>query len=151
SLHDGTKVITLSKDGTLHGAEAFPQKYQLMAKAALQQQQPTIPEWVKELHGHEGTLMGQSEGNPIQLSMPLGVVVDSTKPQFEWKPLRGANHYSIKVFDSNFHPVLSSDPIEETHWIPNSDLERGSIYTWKVTAFTDHGEVFSPVPPAPEA
>jgi hypothetical protein len=152
SLHDGGTTLSLRKDGTLDGANAFPQKYQELAKTVLQQQPVEAPDWVSDLHGHGGTLMGEdSDGVSIQLLKPLGTVIDSVTPQFEWKPVAGAHQYSVKVFDANFHAVASSGMITQTQWTPQTALQRGLIYNWKVTAVTNQGEVSAPIPPAPEA
>jgi hypothetical protein len=41
--------------------------------------------------------------------------------------------------------------MKDQQWQPDQVLERGKVYLWQVTAFTEEGEITSPAPPAPEA
>jgi hypothetical protein len=47
--------------------------------------------------------------------------------------------------------VAASGTLAATEWRPIRPLERGSIYSWQVTARSGSKKVVAPVPPAPEA
>jgi anti-sigma factor RsiW len=64
---------------------------------------------------------------------PGGVVVRSTKPLFRWEAVSGADSYRVEIQEGP--DTRSSRIVSETHWSPDTSLERGRIYTWTVTAY----------------
>jgi hypothetical protein len=104
------------------------------------------------LIGRAGTLMGgPGEGVAFALLSPVGTVVESDRPTFRWRPLNGAINYSVTIHDSNFNPVATSPSLGGTEWTIPRPLQRGTVYSWQVTALKDGNEITSPTPPAPEA
>lgn len=151
ALQDQGVTIAIDAKGRLVGADRFPPVYQEMARAALTDQKLVMPSVVNDLTGGSGALLGETQpGSPFQLLAPIGVVVESTRPQFQWKPLAGAT-YQVRVFDQKFHPVATSAVIQGTSWTPDQDLARSKTYVWSVTANRDGQEIESPAPPSPEA
>lgn len=151
ALQDQGVTIAIDAKGKLVGADRFPPAYQEMARAALTDQKLVMPGVVTDLTGGSGALLGETQpGSPFQVLAPIGVVVESTRPQFQWKPLAGAK-YQVRVFDQKFHLVATSDVIRGTSWTPDRDLVRSNIYIWSVTANKDGQEIESPAPPSPEA
>lgn len=151
TLHDNGDVVGLAKDGTLRGADNYPERYRQMAKAALQQQRVPYPGWIKELQGETAVLMGKTAPGSFNVTSPVGRVVESTRPRFAWQALKGATQYRVEVFDTAFRPVASSGPLYDTSWSPDKPLPRGITCLWKVTAVLNGKELIAPLPPAPEA
>ena len=152
SLQDQGTTISIDVNGKLTGAEQFPQDYQQMTKAVLMSQKLAIPAEVRDLAGDSRALLGDSgTGAPFELMAPVGIVVESTRPHFEWEPLAGAKQYQVHVYDQKFHPVATSGMISGTSWTPDRDLARSKVYVWSVIALKDGQEIESPAPPSPEA
>lgn len=152
SLQDHGKLISVDQMGKFNGGEELPAAYRQLASAALKDGNVPLPSWIRELHGQPGTLMGAgSEENSLRVLSPVGVVVESARPEFTWKPLGANSRYKVKVYDSDFHLVTESNPTTNTSWIPPKDLPRGNTYTWVVAARRGDSEVMAPQPPSPEA
>lgn len=152
ALKDQGATIAINEKGRLIGADRFPPAYQQMAQSALTDQKLTYPAWVHDLAGDSRALLGDSDSTTtFQLVAPVGIVVESTRPQFEWKPLAGAQEYQVRVFDQDFRPVATSPRLSRNSWIPDADLQRSKTYVWSVVAFKDGQEIEAPAPPAPEA
>jgi len=150
SLRDSGGTIGVGPDGTLVGVDgASPQLSQTL-KNVLQTGNLRVGE--KVLVGNAGVLMsGDREGVPFGLTGPVGKIVPSQRPIFSWKPLAGAEGYSVKIFDENFSEVMSGDEVSGTSWTPQKALPRGRTYLWQVAARKDSQTVISPVRPASEA
>lgn len=152
ALKDQGATIAINEKGRLIGADQFPPAYQQMAHSALTDQKLTLPPWVHDLAGDSRALLGDSDSTTtFQPIAPVGVVVESTRPQFEWKPLAGAQEYQVRVFDQDFRSVATSPRLSRNSWDPDADLQRSKIYVWSVVAFKDGQEIEAPAPPAPEA
>ena len=121
--------------------------------AALATGKIALPPDIKGLRPASGHLMsGEKEGKSFALNFPLGLVVESTQPQFSWQPLSAAKSYVVTISDADFAEVAHSPALTETSWTPTVALERGKIYQWQVSATTSEGkELTSPLPSAPEA
>ncbi len=98
-----------------------------------------------------GVLLGTAKKDAFAVIAPMGVILETDRPKFEWQALQGATKYSVEVFDSNFNPVASSGLLEGTSWVPEKPLPRGELYHWQVTAMEKGKPVTVPAPPAPEA
>ena len=77
---------------------------------------------------------------------PNGVVLDETRPRFEWRAGSGATSTVSLFADGNL--VLRSPPVSETSWTPERDLERGLVYQWQLEV-KKQGKSYT-VPAAPE-
>lgn len=112
-----------------------------------------LPPDIKGLRPASGYLMsGEKEGKSFALNFPMGLVVESTQPQFSWKTLPAAKSYVVTISDANFAEVAHSPALTETSWTPTVALERGKIYQWQVSVTTSEGkEITAPLPSAPEA
>ena len=112
-----------------------------------------LPPDIKGLRPASGYLMsGEKEGKSFALNFPMGLVVESTQPQFSWKTLPAAKSYVVTISDANFAEVAHSPALTETSWTPTVALERGKIYQWQVNVTTSEGkEITAPLPSAPEA
>ena len=66
-----------------------------------------------------------------------------------WKSVPGATSYRVTVYDSTLKNIVaSSGPILESQWTAERELQRGSIFAWKLTVLRDGQEFFAPRPPA---
>jgi hypothetical protein len=71
---------------------------------------------------------------------------------FRWQPLKGAQNYSVVVFDSKLNPIETSPTLDATSWNPDHALKQGQVYEWQVTARAAEGSsIIAPAPPSPEA
>jgi hypothetical protein len=109
-----------------------------------------IPESVQELRGNEKILMGNQDAKSFHVSNPVGVVVESTNPEFHWSAIPGAK-YVVRVYDAQYNSVASSPTLSESNWKLVEPLQRGKIYVWNVTATVGNHETRAPAPPSPEA
>jgi hypothetical protein len=152
SLLDGKSRIEMDQSGNLYGTGSYPDNYrkeiqEVLAKGSLQN-----PAWLTDL-GSTATIRGGTNTEMKQFGVlsPVGIVVESDRPTFQWTALKGANHFQVKVFDNKFQYAAGSTKVETLTWTPEKSLERGKFYSWKVDAFTENGIVTAPLMPAPEA
>jgi tetratricopeptide (TPR) repeat protein len=96
-------------------------------------------------------MSGGNESVPFALVGPIGKVVQSDRPLFQWRKLEGSEGYVVSVYDNDFNRIAVSPTISATAWRPDRPLPRGRTYIWQITAIKDGGEVKSPVRPAPDA
>ena len=82
---------------------------------------------------------------------PTGVVIETDRPTFRWRPLEGAQHYVVNIYDAKLRKVSNSDPISGTEWTTPNSLERGVTYSWQISALKDGETVVTPKPPLPQA
>jgi cell division protein FtsB len=152
SINDGGKVVSLDQKGNIAGIATNSPLYKKMAEDALTKQTIETPVLLAKLIGKQGSLLGNTkDGHPFDLIAPVGTVISQDRPNFQWKPLKGATGYRVHVYDRDFKEVASSDLLKETKWTPSNQLQRGGTYNWIVTAQLPDKEVSSPTPPAPEA
>jgi len=151
-LNDGSRKVTVDKQGTLAGLERLPSSVQQKVRAALQTGRLEQSSALAQLATQPSTLLGKSKtGVPFQLIGPVGVVVRSEQPTFHWKALDGAQSYTVSVTDDDLNEVATSPPLNTTQWQISSPLKPGGIYSWQVTAMKDSVKITSPVLPAPQA
>ena len=115
-------------------------------------QRLNLPAELKTLNSQTGRLMGgEAEGIPFAVSDPVGKIVQTNRPQFQWRELAGAEGYVVNVYDTDFNLVATSPQISATSWQVGKPLARGKTYLWQVTAIKNGEEIKSPVRPAPDA
>ena len=151
-LNDGSRKVTVDKQGTLAGLERLPSSVQQKVRAALQTGRLEQSSALAQLATQPSTLLGKSKnGVPFQLIGPIGAVVRSEQPMFRWHALEGAQSYTVSVTDADLNEVATSPPLTATQWQISSPLKPGGIYSWQVTALKDGVKITSPVLPAPQA
>jgi len=82
---------------------------------------------------------------------PLGEIVESVQPTFQWSALPGAKQYVVEVYDASLRLTDRSPALQSTNWTPGLPLPRGAVYSWQITALGPKGKLTVPAPPAPEA
>jgi hypothetical protein len=143
---------TASTQGDVAAIEKLSPALHRVIVSALTTQRLERPNVLAELNGTRGTLLGESgDGLPFRLLSPVGKVIQSSKPTFRWRPLDGASSYVVTVVDDKLNEVVTSGPLTKTEWSAPSQLKRGGIYSWQVTALKDGTQIASPVMPAPQA
>ena len=151
-LNDGKQKITTDKSGTLAGLERLPAVVQEKIRGALQTGKIEQTSDLAQLASPPSTLLGESaDGLPFRLIAPVGQVVRTEEPTFRWRPLAGAESYTVIVTDADLNEVATSPPLNTTEWRMSKPLKDGVIYSWQVTALKDGVRVTSPVMPAPQA
>ena len=150
-LNDGDGRLTLDQSGKLSGADHLPPAYQRMIQESLNSQRLERSALLAGLKRPASSLMSGSEpGNQFSVLGPVGKVVQSDHPTFDWSPLAGATGYVVEVYDEAFKPVATSPQLTATSWT-SSPLKRGRIYSWQVKAAKDGQEFISPRPPVSQA
>lgn len=153
ALNDNGAQITVDRQGNLAGLETVSELERQAVKKVLLREHLEAPASLAELKGKKSTLMGQSgdDGKSFHVVGPAGTIVLTGRPVFRWRALQGASGYTVKIYDTNFNLVDSSESLSETQWKPVRPLPPGKIYTWQVAAMKEGSEVVSPSAPAPEA
>lgn len=132
---------------------SVPPSYRETVRRALRAGALTESSTLDEVRSAPRTLLGGAGRgeDSFALETPAGVVSRSDRPAFRWRPLRDAEGYTVKVYDSDFNLVTSSPRLSTPEWTPAEPLARGRVYAWQVTAKRGVEEVVAPAPPAPEA
>ncbi|HTC92505.1 MAG TPA: hypothetical protein VK699_03510 [Terriglobales bacterium] len=151
-LKDGTQEITLDRSGSLTGLEGLSQQAQAEVRDALATAELQRPQSIAGLSAPPIKLLGApANAPPFDLVSPIATVVAEEQPTLRWKPLRGATSYTISVFDATFNQVAKSGAVSALEWSVPVPLQRGSTYSWQVTARRDHQQITVPSAPAPRA
>jgi anti-sigma factor RsiW len=152
SLIDGSRKVTLDVRGNLAGLEGLESSIRSEVIKTLSGDGLKRPDSLDALTAPRINLLGQSSNvSTFKLLGPTGVIIVDDRPVFRWQPLDGAGSYTVSVFDSNFNPVMRSEPLSATEWSPQRPLQHGKVYFWEVTALRDGQEIIAPVAPAPRA
>ncbi len=150
-IHDGARSITVTADGTLAGLDGLPDSLRNAVGQSLSTGKIPVPTTLAELASQRTVLMGSpATGARAALLEPLGVMLESQRPEFRWQRVPGAE-YQVSVYSTEFKPVATSDWIQQAQWKPAADLHRGARYLWQLTVRLGGSEFTVPEPPAPEA
>jgi hypothetical protein len=151
-LNDGSRKVTVDKQGTLAGLERLPSSVQEKVRAALQTGRLEPSSALAQVAIEQSTLLGMSRGLPFPIIGPLGEVVRSERPTFRWHVSGGVQSYTVTVTDADLNVIATSPPLKTPHWRISNPLKAGGIYSWQVTALKDDGtKITAPVLPAPQA
>jgi Putative zinc-finger len=152
ALKDGDGLLTLDARGRISGVAADTPAMQRMLSVALRSQRLEKPHAIDGLiHRSSIQLDASGESSAAALERPVGTVVESERPTFIWRPLKGASGYTVSVFNAQLNEVARSENLTTTAWTTPHMLQRGAIYRWQVIAVKDGREVVLPAPTEPEA
>jgi hypothetical protein len=152
ALRDGDHFVTLNSRGHIFGVAAGARGVQRLLAVALRSQGLERPPALDRLiRGSSVQLDITGEASSFALQRPVGTVVQSDRPTFIWRPLKGASGYSVSVFDARLNEVARSEALTTTMWMPPRALQRGAVYRWQVIAIEGGREVLMPSATAPEA
>lgn len=150
SLVDSGRTVSVSRDGRIDGLRLSADAESRLA-AALTRGTLAEPARVATLRRETESLRGASTPGELSPVVPIGCVVVTQQPTFEWTAVPGAR-YKVEVFGDQFRPVAQSELLDVNRWTVPQQLAHGEIYAWQVTAYKANGETTtSPAPPAPEA
>ena len=146
-LQDGENTIRLNAAGKLLGLSGLTEAEERLVVAALISQRVTLSAKAAKLQAQSLTLMdGTENAESFALLSPLGKVIRTARPQFQWRKLAGASNYLVTIFDEQHEIVATSDSLTANTWTPAADLPRGKINLWQVRANREGQEVLSPAP-----
>ncbi|MEA2568532.1 MAG: hypothetical protein QOI24_533 [Acidobacteriota bacterium] len=150
TLIDGGRQVSVMHDGRVAGL-ALNAGMEARLAAALQHGALGEPARIAALRHETESLRGASASGAFSPIVPIGCVVVTQQPTFEWTAVPGAR-YKVELFGDQFRPVAQSELLETNRWTVPQPLAHGEIYAWQVTAYKPNGEsTMSPAPPAPEA
>ena len=152
ALNDAGGQVIVNQSGQLEGLQELPPDLKESVERALATRQlrasPALSGWPTGAGNLRGELEKQNTFAPLD---PTDVVIETDRPTFRWRPLEGAGHYIVTIYDAKLRQVGSSGPITGTEWTTSNSLGRGVTYSWQVSALKDGETVVSPKPPLPEA
>lgn len=149
---DSNRKADANTDAEAEELASVPAQYRDDVRRALKSRVLTDSAVLAEVSSAPRTLLGgERAADTFALETPAGVVTRTDRPAFRWRPLRDAQSYTVKVYDSDFRLVTSSPELSAAEWTPDAPLARGRVYAWQVTAKRNGEEVVAPAPPAPEA
>ncbi|MFP5262415.1 MAG: hypothetical protein ACLGJB_10975 [Blastocatellia bacterium] len=144
-LDDGGSIVTMDAEGNLRGLGPIDEGYNQAVKQVLETGRAPLPAAIAQLRSSPETMMtGNTDGPGFRLLSPVGVVVLTTKPRFQWAEFSDAREYEVSVSEASGE-VLERAKVPGTEWRPAAALARGRVYQWQVRAMTKDGrEVKSP-------
>lgn len=150
TIHDGTSIINVDHDGSIHGM-ALSAADAAAVRAALLNGRIDVAPQVAGLQRERGTLMGTPAGTAFDVVMPAATFIRGTRPQFSWTSARPTATYRVEVYDEARTLVMESPQLHDLTWTADRDLPRGHSYVWQVVAMRGGERIVAPQPPAPEA
>lgn len=150
-IRDGRRLIATLPGGMVTGLGDLPAGLRASVARAITAQQIEIPAELADLPRKRSVLLGSpTPASGVELVGPMGIVVETQRPAFHWKPAAGAQ-YQVSVYNDQFEEVATSKWIRQADWqVPNA-LVRGARYSWQLSVRQKGAEFTVPVPPAPEA
>ena len=150
-LRDGDLVVTFDREGHVSGlrdaSASTTETLQQLLKGSLQIRS------IASLQSPAGLMLG-APGQPqgAVLLSPMGIVVRSRRPTFQWQRGEEAGlPVSIGVYDHEFNLVAGSAKVLRSKWECSTSLRRGEVYRWQITLRHGGRELIVPSPPSPEA
>ena len=151
-LNDGGRQVTLNQRGQLEGLEQLPPDLKASIERALATHRlgalRGLRGWSAATNNLRSGLATQTTFAPLA---PVGVVIETDRPTFRWRPLEGSQHCIVTVYDAKLRQVASSGPVTRAEWTTPNSLQRGVTYSWQISAEKNGETVVSPKPPLPEA
>jgi hypothetical protein len=145
--------IWFSRDPVQAQAEQMqlPAEYASLVRSAVSQRK--VPQPAAASLGLPGeTLLGTNSATPsFSLISPVGIVIETDRPTFRWKPFSYTTRYTVQVFDSLFQPMAVGQVTALSEWTATAPLRRGKVYSWQVTANSGTMRVVAPAPRDGEA
>ena len=151
-LNDAGGQVTVNKSGRLEGLQELPPDLKESVERALATRRlgvsPGLSGWSAGAGNLRSAFATQGTFAPLA---PVGVVIETDRPTFRWRPLEGSQHCTVTIYDAKLRPVASSGPMTQEKWTTPNPLPRGVTYSWQISAVKDGETVISPKPPLPEA
>jgi hypothetical protein len=154
SLIDHGRAFTIHSDGTVTGLGPIPADLQPTVRDAVLLDKIEPPSfWSGLRRGGKSVAGPAAAANSFRAIAPVGAVVQSNRPVFQWSSRPGATSYRVTL--TNTASAITSSPLlsgAATSWQPNDPLTPNETYSWRVEAWRDGTLIAkAPTPPAPEA
>jgi hypothetical protein len=112
--------------------ETLPYDYSFGASDILNREDPAIPE----------SLLGLEEPSTFELIYPVTESVESVQPTLSWM-MFAPGPYEVAILDAARQVVVSARNVANLAWVVPTRLNRGAVYSWKVTAANKQFETAS--------
>jgi hypothetical protein len=146
-LQDSAGDLALDLGGNLVRMEKLPES----VSNAVRARRLPKPVQMAKLIG-VGDIVRGGDTPAFSVVAPAGTAVLTDRPTFRWSAFRGADAYTVAVYDPDLNPVAESGRVMGTTWQPRRPLRRAILYRWEVTALKGTEELAkAPSPPAPDA
>jgi len=137
-------------DTLIASAQSLPVALRASLSRAITTQQIERPTVLAELSGKSSVLLGSSSApSVVDLVGPVGIVVETQRPTFRWKPIAGAE-YRVSLYSDSYEEVATSGWVHSAEWQVAKALNRGARYSWQLSVRHNGSEFTVPAPPAPE-
>jgi hypothetical protein len=146
SLHDGARIINLSRTGELSGLADADELERSWVADAMRSGRISGPTPIEA--AAPGILRGAPDAVRFQLLNPVNCRIAGDRPEFRWEALAGASKYEIAVFTKD-EQVVAQGVAKENRWQPPRALPRETRLGWQVTARRAGLRITVPAPPAP--
>jgi hypothetical protein len=67
------------------------------------------------------------------LTEPKAQVIRERRPAFRWRAVPDADSYRVEVHRGT--ETVAMAEVKGTEWTPDSDLQRGTVYSWSITPY----------------
>jgi len=77
------------------------------------------------------------------LTEPKAQVIRETRPVFRWRAVADSDNYRVEVRRGT--ETIAMKEVQGTEWRPDSDLQRGAVYTWSMTPYRNGTAMIPPL------
>lgn len=149
ALRDGARNVGIDASGKLHGTTLDGDWANVVA-SALRNPDLEKPPSLRALAGTSDPQRGPHQDRELSLDEPIGVVVESDRPNFRWSSSLPDANYELAVFDDTGRLVVRG-ATRKSEWQPEKPLVRDASYLWQVRAVAGERELVAPAADQPEA
>ena len=139
-LHDGVNDISVKGNGEIEGMDDIPALLREEVKQALAGSRLMMSPSAQWLLGSSSSA-DEKEVRRITLISPAATAVETPRPTLRWKPVSGAQSYSIEIYDAEHQSIERAESVPNSEWTPRRTLARGKRLVWRVTANSSGAEV----------
>ncbi|MEO8097478.1 MAG: hypothetical protein ABI811_07225 [Acidobacteriota bacterium] len=112
--------------------EGLPPELAGGARIILGLEEPQVPSPLKDV----------PEPSGFGLTYPVSESVEPTRPTLTWTAF-GPGPFKVDLLDAANQMVATVPNVPVTNWVVSKELQRGAIYTWRVTAANGDNEAAS--------
>jgi hypothetical protein len=139
-LHDGVNDIFVKGNGEIEGMDDIPALLREEVKQLLAGRPLVLSPSAQWLLGSSSSA-DEKDVRRIVLISPVATAVETPRPTLRWKPVRGAQSYSIEIYDADDQSIERDESVPNSEWTPKRTLESGKRLVWRVTANSSGAEV----------
>ena len=146
------RIVSVRRDGVITFKAPVPDSLRDRLASAVRERRVPLPD-LADVRPRGGSALMSAPSGPAKLRQiaPVGEVIDSTQPELQWTPVKGATRYRVILADVASGAEQQVEVTGPT-WTPPTPLAEGAVYEWEVYALGDGEELAkAPLPPLPEA